>query len=58
MTLVNAGHPPPLRRKAISGEVALLGEQIVGLPLAVRDQPYEEVVVALEAMSWSCIRTG
>ncbi|HYT93659.1 MAG TPA: SpoIIE family protein phosphatase [Gemmataceae bacterium] len=47
MTVANAGHMPPLRRRA-GGSVDVLGEEIVGLPLAGIDRPYEEVVVALE----------
>jgi serine phosphatase RsbU (regulator of sigma subunit) len=48
MTLVNAGHLPPLRRRADRGEVEPVGEAIVGLPLAGIDRPYEEEVIALE----------
>ena len=45
--LVNAGHMPPIRRRA-DGTVEDLGDAIVGLPLGVMDRPYEEVVVPLE----------
>jgi serine phosphatase RsbU (regulator of sigma subunit) len=48
VTLVNAGHLPPLRRRAGRSEVDSLGEAIVGLPLAVIDRPYEEMVMPLE----------
>jgi phosphoserine phosphatase RsbU/P len=47
MTLVNAGHIPPLLRRP--GEAPKeIGDEIVGLPLAVMDRPYQEVNVALE----------
>jgi serine phosphatase RsbU (regulator of sigma subunit) len=48
MTLVNAGHMPPLRRRAGRAEVDEVGEPAVGLPLAVMDKPYEQMVVPLE----------
>jgi serine phosphatase RsbU (regulator of sigma subunit)/pSer/pThr/pTyr-binding forkhead associated (FHA) protein len=47
LTLVNAGHMPPVRRRA-GGGVEELGEAIVGLPLAVMDKPYEQIVVPFE----------
>jgi serine phosphatase RsbU (regulator of sigma subunit) len=47
VTLVNAGHMPPLRRRP-SKAVEDVGADEVGLPLAVFDKPYEEVVVPLE----------
>jgi serine phosphatase RsbU (regulator of sigma subunit) len=47
ITLVNAGHLPPLRRRA-SGVVEEVGDAIVGLPLGVVDRPYEEMVLPLE----------
>jgi serine phosphatase RsbU (regulator of sigma subunit) len=47
MTLVNAGHLPPLRRRA-DGVVEEVGDAIAGLPLGVFDRPYEEMVVRLE----------
>jgi serine phosphatase RsbU (regulator of sigma subunit) len=47
LTLANAGHMPPLRRRA-GGEIEPVGEETVGLPLAGIDMPYEEVVLALE----------
>ncbi len=46
MTLLNAGHPPPLRRR--DGVVQELASETVGLPLAVIDRPYEAVTVPLE----------
>jgi serine phosphatase RsbU (regulator of sigma subunit) len=46
VTLVNAGHMPPLRRRA-DGRVDAVGEEAVGLPLAGIDRPYEEVTLAL-----------
>jgi serine phosphatase RsbU (regulator of sigma subunit) len=46
LTLANAGHMPPLRRRGRA--IAPVGETTVGLPLAGIDMPYEEVVIALE----------
>jgi len=48
MTLVNAGHLPPLRRRAGQGVVEDVGDAVVGLPLGVFDRPYEEMVAPLE----------
>jgi serine phosphatase RsbU (regulator of sigma subunit) len=47
LTLVNAGHLPPLRRRA-SGEVEEVGEEEAGLPLGVFDRAYQEVTAPLE----------
>jgi phosphoserine phosphatase RsbU/P len=47
LTLVNAGHLPPLRR-AGAGSVEALAEDVVGLPLAVADRPYKHLVLPLE----------
>jgi serine phosphatase RsbU (regulator of sigma subunit) len=47
MTLVNAGHLAPLRRRP-GAEPELLGDAIIGLPLAVFDRPYESLAVPLE----------
>lgn len=47
MTLVNAGHMPPIRRMA-AGPVEDVGAPRVGLPLAVSDEPYEETVLPIE----------
>jgi serine phosphatase RsbU (regulator of sigma subunit) len=47
MTLVNAGHMPPLRRRA-NGTVEEVGDEVVGVPLAGIDMPYAEAVVPLE----------
>jgi serine phosphatase RsbU (regulator of sigma subunit) len=47
LTLVNAGHPPPVLCRAGSNRVELLGEEIVGMPLAVIAQPHPEQVVSL-----------
>ncbi len=47
-TLVNAGHPLALRRRANRSGVEELGDATAGLPLAVFDQPYDELVVPLE----------
>ena len=46
MTLLNAGHPPPLRRR--KKIVEELGLEEVGLPLAVMDKPYDAVTLPLE----------
>jgi serine phosphatase RsbU (regulator of sigma subunit) len=48
LTLVNAGHLPPLRRRGGRREVEEVGEEAAGLPLGVFDRPYEEVTVPLE----------
>jgi serine phosphatase RsbU (regulator of sigma subunit) len=48
MTLVNAGHMPPLRCRPAGGEPQEIGGNEAGLPLATFDQPYDEVVVPLE----------
>jgi serine phosphatase RsbU (regulator of sigma subunit) len=48
VTLVNAGHMPPMRRRAGETTVEEIGDAIVGLPLAVLDRPYEQVVFPLE----------
>ncbi len=45
-TLVNAGHPPLLRRRG--SEVEELGADIAGLPLTVIDMPYDELAITLE----------
>jgi serine phosphatase RsbU (regulator of sigma subunit) len=47
ITVVNAGHPPPLRRRIGHG-VETLGEAAAGLPLAGFDQTYEETTFPLE----------
>jgi serine phosphatase RsbU (regulator of sigma subunit) len=47
LTVVNAGHPPPLLRHR-NGGVVPMGEAEIGLPLAVFDQPYEQVVVPFD----------
>jgi serine phosphatase RsbU (regulator of sigma subunit) len=44
MTVVNAGHLPPLRRRP-DGTVDEIGAEEAGIPLGVRDRPYDEVVV-------------
>jgi serine phosphatase RsbU (regulator of sigma subunit) len=48
MTLVNAGHMPPLRRRTGRPGVEEVGKDAIGLPLAVFDRPYDQTVVALE----------
>ncbi|MFL5342602.1 MAG: SpoIIE family protein phosphatase [Gemmataceae bacterium] len=45
-TWVNAGHLPPLLRRA--GHVTLLGDDEVGIPLGIFDRPYEETKLQLE----------
>ena len=47
-TLVNAGHPLVLRLSANRAGAHELGAEIAGLPLAVFNKPYEELVVQLE----------
>lgn len=48
LTIVNAGHLPPLRRKA-NGTVERLGEKESGLPLGVKpDADYEELTVPIQ----------
>lgn len=47
ITIVNAGHMPPMVRRA-SGEVEEAGEQIVGLPVGVVDElEYKQTTVSL-----------
>lgn len=48
LTVANAGHPPPLLVGSSPGRVRPLGEEIVGLPLAGIDQPYEGLTLTLE----------
>jgi serine phosphatase RsbU (regulator of sigma subunit) len=48
LTLVNAGHMPPLRRRAQPVEVDDVGNQIVGIPLGVLDWPYQETVLPFQ----------
>jgi serine phosphatase RsbU (regulator of sigma subunit) len=48
VTLVNAGHMPPLRRRAGRTEMEEIGDPIVGLPLGVMDKPYEQMSFVLE----------
>jgi serine phosphatase RsbU (regulator of sigma subunit) len=48
VTLVNAGHMPPLRHRAGEAAVEEIGDAIVGLPLAVLDRPYEQMVFPLQ----------
>lgn len=47
-TFVNAGHPLVLRRRADRSDVEELGNDIAGLPLAMFDLDYDEMVVPLE----------
>jgi phosphoserine phosphatase RsbU/P len=47
MTLVNAGHMPPLRRRK-DGRVDEIAAAQAGIPLGVFDRPYEETEVPLE----------
>jgi serine phosphatase RsbU (regulator of sigma subunit) len=46
-TWVNAGHIPPLLRKA-NGDVQAVGEAQAGIPLGVFDKPIEEATLALQ----------
>jgi serine phosphatase RsbU (regulator of sigma subunit) len=45
--LVNAGHLPPLLRRAGGAAVEEVWAEAVGLPLAVMDRPYEQTAVQL-----------
>jgi serine phosphatase RsbU (regulator of sigma subunit) len=47
MHIVNAGHMPPILRPD-GGAPEELGDGIVGLPLAVIDRPYEELVLPMK----------
>lgn len=47
-TLVNAGHLPPLLRRAGTTEVTAIGDDRIGLPLAVFERPYESTTFPLE----------
>jgi serine phosphatase RsbU (regulator of sigma subunit) len=47
VTMVNAGHLPPLRRCGATGEVDVIGENDVGIPLGVFDRPYQETTLDL-----------
>jgi serine phosphatase RsbU (regulator of sigma subunit) len=48
LTLVNAGHMPPMRCGVSRPQPEEIGGNEAGMPLATFDQPYEEVVVPLE----------
>ena len=48
LTLVNAGHMPPLRRRRGKPGVEEVGDAVVGLPLGVMDKPYEQMTFPLE----------
>lgn len=48
LTLANAGHLPPLRRRARGAQVDSVGEEVVDLPLGIFDRPYEQMVIPLE----------
>jgi serine phosphatase RsbU (regulator of sigma subunit)/pSer/pThr/pTyr-binding forkhead associated (FHA) protein len=59
LTLVNAGHLPPLRRDGKTGDVADMGEAIAGLPLGIIDRPYEELTFTLEpGDTWLLVTDG
>jgi serine phosphatase RsbU (regulator of sigma subunit) len=47
ITLANAGHPPPLRRRA-DRTVEEVGAGVAGIPLGVFDRPYDEITVPVE----------
>jgi len=47
MTLVNAGHMPPLCLRSDSGQVEELGTESSGLPLGIRPTQYQETKVHL-----------
>jgi serine phosphatase RsbU (regulator of sigma subunit) len=46
LTLVNAGHPPPIRLSG--GKVEELAPDVAGLPLGILERPYDEQVLTLE----------
>ena len=49
LTIVNAGHMPPLRRRSADGNVESLATEEAGLPLGIEAQAtYQEFDVALE----------
>ena len=48
VTVVNAGHLPPMLRRAGQATVEELNRELAGLPLGVMDQPYEQTRVALQ----------
>jgi serine phosphatase RsbU (regulator of sigma subunit) len=48
LTLVNAGHMPPLCRRSWPAEVDDVGNQIVGIPLGVLDRPYQDTVIPVQ----------
>ncbi len=48
MTLVNAGHIPPLCRRSNPMKIESLGEATVDIPLGIFSRPYEEVELSLE----------
>jgi serine phosphatase RsbU (regulator of sigma subunit) len=47
MTVVNAGHMPPLRRRP-DGTVEEIGAGAAGIPLGVFDRPYQETPAVIE----------
>ena len=49
LTVVNAGHLPPLlRRGGGQADVMDLAADVAGLPLGVRDRPYQQIETTLE----------
>jgi phosphoserine phosphatase RsbU/P len=48
ITLVNAGHIPPLRRHRAPPSVESLGDRSADIPLGVFERPYQEVELALD----------
>ena len=47
ITIVNAGHLPPLLKRR-GQQIREIGDEAVGLPLAVMDRPYDEVQFEIE----------
>jgi serine phosphatase RsbU (regulator of sigma subunit) len=46
MTIVNAGHMPPILRKSVNGEIVQLAEEESGLPLGILEEfEYESVTI-------------
>lgn len=48
MTLINAGHLPPVLRKQSSAECIELAAEAIGLPLAVLTRPYQPAAFTLD----------
>jgi serine phosphatase RsbU (regulator of sigma subunit) len=60
VTVVNAGHPPPiLRRRGSASAPGPVGAEAASIPLGCLDLPYEEAVVPLEpGDAWTLYTDG